>query len=145
MDGMSPNHRMTLGLNVVVCSRTHESQEALSAATIALEISSRNARVAALQKRWDRLRTGLDLILQQRGADMADLPGGASGILGRDYKGKKADRVVTRIDLGVVSLSPNCAATSVRRLRNWSSGRRWSRSNPRRIAGGDYPGAAADR
>jgi hypothetical protein len=31
-------------------------QEALSAGTIALEISSRNARVAALQKRWDRLR-----------------------------------------------------------------------------------------
>ena len=53
MDGMSPNHRMTLGLNVVVCSRTHESQEALSAATIALEISSRNPRVAAIQKRWD--------------------------------------------------------------------------------------------
>jgi hypothetical protein len=36
-------------------------QEALSAATIALEISSRNARVAALQKCWDRLRAGLDL------------------------------------------------------------------------------------
>jgi hypothetical protein len=30
---------------------------------IALEISGRNARVAALQKRWDRLRAGLDLIL----------------------------------------------------------------------------------
>jgi hypothetical protein len=71
---------------------------------IALEISSRNARVAALQKRWGRLRAGLDLILQQRGADMADLPGGASGILGRDYKGKKADRLVTRSDPGVVSL-----------------------------------------
>jgi hypothetical protein len=65
--------------NAVVCSRVHELQEALSAATIALEIPSRNARVAALQKRWDRLRAGLDLILQQRGADMVAVPGGASG------------------------------------------------------------------
>jgi hypothetical protein len=37
-----------------------ELQEA--GATIALEISSRNSRVAALQKRWDRLRASLDLI-----------------------------------------------------------------------------------
>jgi hypothetical protein len=48
---------------------------------IALEISSRNARVAALQKRWDQLRAGL--ILDKRNADMADLPGGTSGLLVR--------------------------------------------------------------
>jgi hypothetical protein len=76
----------------------------LSAGTIALEISSRNARVAALQKRWDRLRAGVDLVLDHRGADMADVPCGASGLLCRDYKGKEADRLVTRIDPGVVSL-----------------------------------------
>jgi hypothetical protein len=35
---------------------------------------------------------------------MAALPGGASGLLCRDYKGKEADRLVTRIDPGVVSL-----------------------------------------
>jgi hypothetical protein len=74
------------------------------AATIALEIGSRNARVAALQKRWDRLRAGLDLILDQRGADMADLPGGASGLLVRGYQGRESDRLVTRIDSGVLSL-----------------------------------------
>jgi hypothetical protein len=66
-----------------------------------LEISSRNSRVAALQKRWDRLRARLDLIFDQRGADMADL---RDGLLVRDYKGKKADRLVTRIAPGVVSL-----------------------------------------
>jgi hypothetical protein len=48
-----------------------------------------NNRIAALQKRWDRLRAGLDLILDQRGGDMADLPGGASGMLVRGYKGKE--------------------------------------------------------
>jgi hypothetical protein len=87
-----------------VCARIRQIQETLSTGTIALEISSRNARVAALQKRWDSLRAGLDLILQQRGADMADVPGGASGLLVRDYKGKEADRLVSRIDPGVVSL-----------------------------------------
>jgi hypothetical protein len=42
--------------------------------------------------------------MAQRGADMADLPGGASGLLVRGYRGKNADRLVTRIDPGVVSL-----------------------------------------
>jgi hypothetical protein len=59
-----------------VCSRVRELH---SAATVTLEISSRNSRVAALQKRWDRLRAGLDLILDQRGAEMADLPGASAG------------------------------------------------------------------
>jgi hypothetical protein len=87
----------------VVCSRVRELQEPISAAVIALEISSRNSRVAALQKRWDA-RARLDLILDQRGADMADLPGGASGLLVRDSKGKEADRLVPRIVSVVVSL-----------------------------------------
>jgi hypothetical protein len=99
MDGV-----MGWRLNAVVCSRVRELQETISAGTIALEISSRNSRVAALQKRWDRLRAGLDLILDQWGAGMADIPGGASGSLVRGYKGKEADRLVTRIDPGVVSL-----------------------------------------
>jgi hypothetical protein len=88
----------------VVRSRVRELQEALSTTTIALEISSRNSRVAALQKCWDRLRAGQDLIRDGRAADMADLPGGASGMLVRDDRGKKADRLVVRIDPGVVSL-----------------------------------------
>jgi hypothetical protein len=87
-----------------VCSRIRELQEAISAKVIALEISTRNSRIRALQKRWDRLRGRLDLILDQRGADMADLPGGASGLLLRKYKGKKADRLVTRIDPAIISL-----------------------------------------
>ena len=88
----------------MVCSGVRELQETLSAAIIALEISSRNARVTALQKRWDRLRSALDLIRDQRGADMVDVPGGDSGLLVRDDRGKKADRLVTGIDPGVVSL-----------------------------------------
>jgi hypothetical protein len=52
------------------------------------QISSRDARVAALQERRDRLRAGLDLVVQQRGADVADLPGGATGLLVRGCKGR---------------------------------------------------------
>jgi hypothetical protein len=89
-------------LNAVVCSRVCGLQDALTAGTIALEIPSRRARVAALQNRWDRLRTGLDL-LRQRRAGMADLPAApvrcAPGV-----QGQKADRLVTRIAPGVVSL-----------------------------------------
>jgi hypothetical protein len=51
--------------------------------------------VSRRSKRWDRLRAGLDLILDQRGAEMADVPGGASGLLVRDYKGKEASRCLT--------------------------------------------------
>src|ERR1019366_9249273 len=69
-----------------------------------LEISGHNSRVMALQKRWDRQRAGLGLIIDLWWADMADLPGGTSGLLCRDYKGNGADRLVTRIDAGVVSL-----------------------------------------
>jgi hypothetical protein len=79
------------------------SGAALSAATIALEIPSRTV-ASRRSKRWDRLRAGLYLILQQRGADMADLPGGASGLLVLDYRGKDADWLVTRTAPGVVSL-----------------------------------------
>jgi hypothetical protein len=46
---LTPPDRPSRVSNAVVCSRVHALQEALSAATIALEISSRNARVAALQ------------------------------------------------------------------------------------------------
>jgi len=59
--------------------------------------------MAGAAKAEDYLRAGLDLVLDQRGADMADSPGGACRMLCRDYKGK-ADRLVTRIDPGVVSL-----------------------------------------
>jgi pilus assembly protein CpaE len=69
------------------CTRIRELQETLSAATITPESSSRNAGVQALQNRWDRLSAGVDLVLKQRGADVADLSGGASGLLVRDYKG----------------------------------------------------------
>jgi hypothetical protein len=134
-------------LNAVVCSGGRELEEALSAATIALEISSRNSRVAALQKRWDWLRACLDLILNQRGADMTDLPSGASGRLCLDCKGKNADRLVTRIDPGVVLLVAElrAAMTAGRRKTGAVEDTRRGAQGGRCLAGGDHAGPAADR
>jgi hypothetical protein len=64
--------------------------EALAERIVEVEISNRNVRVAALHKRWDRLSKAFDELLDQRGADMADIPGGATGLLCKDYKGKEA-------------------------------------------------------
>ena len=63
-----------------ICSRIRELQGAIAAAVIVLEISS-------------------------RGADMAEVPGGSTGLLARDMKGKEADTPVYRIDPGVVWMS----------------------------------------
>jgi hypothetical protein len=43
------------------------------------------------------------VILDQRVAGMAEIPGGGSGLLVRGCKGKEADRLVTRIGPSVVS------------------------------------------
>jgi len=50
-------------------ARIKELQTTISDGVVALEIRTRSARVQALQKRWDYLRAGLDLILDQRGMD----------------------------------------------------------------------------
>jgi hypothetical protein len=56
------------------------------------------------------------------------LPDGASGLLVRDDRGKEGDRLVTRIDPGVVSLLAELPAMSGVRPRSWASGRSASRS-----------------
>ena len=80
-----------------------ELQSTLSAGVIALEISNRNARVAELQQRWAQLREKLETIMLERGATMAEAPGGSTGLYAKDFKGKY-DTPVYRIDPGIVAL-----------------------------------------
>src|SRR5258708_25604854 len=68
-------------------AETSKLQETLSAGTIALEISSRNARVQAMQDRWSMLRAGVAQLMIERAADMAEAPGGGTGLLVRHYQG----------------------------------------------------------
>ena len=84
--------------NAEIWSGVAQLQAELSARNIALAISSRKARVQVLQECWDCLCAGVDLLLQQRGAGMTDVPGGASGLLFRDSRG------VVRVDSGLVSM-----------------------------------------
>ena len=49
------------------------------------------------------------------------MPRGASGLLCLDYQGKKADRLPTHIDPGVIS--PNYAGMNCRLPMNWVNGR----------------------
>jgi hypothetical protein len=50
------------------------------------EITDHHARVGLLQDWVDRLRK----VIEERGADMADVPGGSTGLLVKDYKGRDA-------------------------------------------------------
>jgi hypothetical protein len=52
----------------------------------------------------DALRWNLDLVLDQRARAGPICPVARAGLLVHGYKGKTADRVVTRIDPGAVSL-----------------------------------------
>jgi hypothetical protein len=89
--------------NADLCSRISELQETLAAGMIALEISSRNACVQALQDRWDRLRVGVAQLMAERGADMAEAPGGSTGLVVRQYQGALAMPVYT-VDTGLLFL-----------------------------------------
>jgi hypothetical protein len=69
-------------------------------------------------------------------------PGGTSGLLCRDYKGKKADRLVTRIDPRVVSLVGDLRGherQAAEELGQWKTHHE-ERKPPRCVGGGDYPG-----
>ena len=85
--------------NAVVCSRLVELQTAISAELIQLEISNRNARIQALQEIWDRGRRLIDA----RARDLADIPGGNTGLLVRDYKGRNADVAVYKADTALMA------------------------------------------
>jgi len=105
--GLDKSHALgaapTMGRSarLVVCARIAELQSTLAAGTIALEISSRNARVQVLQNRWDRLRAGVAQLMTERGADMAEAPGGSTGLLVRQYQGAQA-MPVYKVDTGLL-------------------------------------------
>jgi phage terminase small subunit len=87
--------------NVQVCARVRAIRERVSAATIAVEISSRNARIQALQTRWEKMRQ----VIEERGAseEYSSVPGGTTGLLTKDYKGKQADTPVYKVDTALLA------------------------------------------
>ena len=61
-------------------------------------LSDRNARVGLLQDLVDRIRK----VIEERGDEMADVPGGSSGLLVKTYKGKNAQTPVYKFDAALV-------------------------------------------
>jgi hypothetical protein len=103
--------------NPNIRSRVAQIQAELSAGTIAFEISSRNARVQALQDRWDRMRR----VIEQRAAspDFAKVPGGTTGLLCRDLRCK--DTPVYKIDAGLLAELRAHEQQAARELSQWNS------------------------
>jgi hypothetical protein len=61
----------------------------------------RNARIQALQDRWSTLRAAIAQLMTERAADMAEVPGGGTGLLVRNYQGGAP---IYKVDTGLVSL-----------------------------------------
>jgi hypothetical protein len=66
-------------------------------------------------------------VIDERAAsrEFADVPGGTTGLLCRDYKGRRADRLVTRIDPGVASQIAELrghARQAAQELGHWKTG-----------------------
>jgi hypothetical protein len=75
-------------------------------------ITDRNARVGILQDLVDRMRK----VIEERGAEMADVPGGSSGLLVKTYKGKEAATAVYRFDAALVEqINATCKQVAMKR------------------------------
>jgi hypothetical protein len=85
--------------NVQVADRVIELQKGIAGGLIQAEITERNARVVILQELVDGARR----LIQTRGREMAaEVPGGETGLLVRDYKGKDANQVVYKADVALM-------------------------------------------
>lgn len=82
--------------NATVSARISEIRREVAAEGLRVAIQERNARLKLLQDTVDRIGR----LIEERGAepDMQAVPGGSTGLLCRDYKGKDANKAVYRFD-----------------------------------------------
>ena len=95
--------------------RVLELQKGMAAGVIHAEISNRNARVQAKQNRWDRMRG----LIEARAQEMKDVPGGETGMLVRDFKGKDANQVVYKFDASLVNELNKVEKQAAEELGQW--------------------------
>ena len=82
--------------NEKIQARIREIRTMMSRELIALEITNRNNRLQAIQHRWDLMR---EVIFERgRHEDYQRVPGGSTGLLTLDYKGKDANQPIYRFD-----------------------------------------------
>jgi hypothetical protein len=99
-----------------VAELTIETTKRIQDGIVGRRVGEINHRLAEWQDRWEEIRNGLDLILGERGEYYREqvqaedgeepvyVPGGSSGLIVKDLKGKDADKPVYRIDPGVLRL-----------------------------------------
>jgi hypothetical protein len=104
--------------NAEITKRILELRETIAEAVIAAEIGNRNARVQELQHRWELMRR----VIEERGkhADFAEIPGGTTGLLVRDYKGKDAQQPIYRVDTGILAELRLHEKQAAQELGQWS-------------------------
>ena len=94
--GQAAKNANRLTKNEGIQARIREVQTQISRRLIELEITNRNNRLQAIQHRWDLMR---ELIFERgRHEDYQRVPGGSTGLLCLDYKGKDANQPIYRFD-----------------------------------------------
>ena len=100
-----------------ILARIKELQTTISDGVVSVEIRKRSARVQALQVNLDKMGA----LIEARAKEYADSPGGATGMLVRDFRGKNAEQEIWKFDGALVAQindtltqarSPTRAATS---------------------------------
>ena len=66
---------------------------------VSVEIRKRSARVQALQVNLDKMRA----LIEARAKEYADSPGGSTGTLVRDFRGKNAEQEIWKFDGALVA------------------------------------------
>jgi phage terminase small subunit len=82
-----------------VSARIEELKTSIAEGVVEVEIRKRSSRVQVLEDNLNRM-CGL---IEARALEYSDHPGGASGMLVKDYRGKNAEQEIWKLDAALVS------------------------------------------
>jgi phage terminase small subunit len=85
--------------NANVSARVEELKTSIAEGVVAVEIRKRSSRVEVLQDNLNRM-CGL---IEARALEYSDDPGGATGLLAKDYRGKNAEQEIWKLDTALVT------------------------------------------
>ena len=82
-----------------VSARIKELKTSIAESVVKVEIRKRSARVEVLQNILNRMCS----LIEARALEYSDHPGGATGLLVKDYRGKNAEHQIWKFDTGLMS------------------------------------------
>lgn len=100
-------------------ARVKEIVDETTAALKKQGIRIKETRLAKL----DRMIRRIEVVIVGRANDMLEAPGGKSGLLARDYKGKDADRAIYKFDAALVKEYRECLKQAAIELGEWTEKR----------------------